>query len=194
MIEEETAQVEKISSPGVVNTEACLLSARDRSEVLGIRKIVIASSSGNTALAAMNVFDPADYDVIIVSHVTGFNEANQQELPASIRHELIERGGKVLTAAHAFGGVGRGVRNRVGTFQVDEIIAHTLRMFGQGTKVGIEIALMAADAGWVRTDEDVIVIAGTGGGADTALVLQPANSHNCLDLKVREFIVKPAKW
>lgn len=29
--------------------------------------------------------------------------------------------------------------------------------FGQGTKVACEITLMAADAGLVRTDEDIVV-------------------------------------
>jgi len=68
----------------------------------------------------------------------------------------------------------------------------TLRLFGQGTKVAVELPLMAADAGLVRTDEDVISIGGTGRGADTALVIQPANSFNIFDLKVKAVICKPA--
>jgi hypothetical protein len=88
--------------------------------------------------------------------------------------------------------VGRAVRNKLGTYQVDEIMAYTLRTFGQGTKVAIEIALMAADAGLVRTDEDIIAVGGTSEGADTALVIKPANSFSFFDLKVREIICKPA--
>jgi hypothetical protein len=80
----------------------------------------------------------------------------------------------------------------VGSYQVDEIIAYTLRIFGQGTKVAVEIALMAADAGLVRTDEDVISIGGTGKGVDTALVLRPATSSHLFDLRVREVICKPS--
>jgi hypothetical protein len=57
--------------------------------------------------------------------------------------------------------------------------------------VAIELALMAADAGLVRTDEDVISIGGTGRGADSALLIQPANSFNFFDLKVKEIICKP---
>ena len=45
-------------------------------------------------------------------------------------------------------------------------------------KVVLEIAAMAADAGLVRTDEDVICIGGTGRGADTAVVLQPNYVHH----------------
>jgi hypothetical protein len=84
------------------------------------------------------------------------------------------------------------VRNKIGTYQIDEIIAFTFRTFGQGTKVAVEIALMAADAGFVRTDEDVISIGGSGRGADTALVLRPATSSLLFDLKVKEVICKPA--
>jgi hypothetical protein len=73
-------------------------------------------------------------------------------------------------------------------------MAWTLRTFGQGTKVAVEIALMAADAGLVRTDEEIISMGGTAKGVDTALVVRPANSYHFFDLKVREVICKPAKF
>lgn len=126
-----------------------------------------------------------------VTHVTGFQKPNYQELSKETRQELESKGISVLTCQHSFGGIGRAIRNKLSTFQIDEIIAFTLRTFGQGTKVAIELALMAADAGFVRTDEDVIAIGGTGKGADTALLLQPANSFNFFDLKVKEVICKP---
>ncbi|MCF8039963.1 MAG: hypothetical protein K9K79_11675 [Desulfohalobiaceae bacterium] len=68
---------------------------------------------------------------------------------------------------------------------------NTERMFGQGVKVGVELSLMAADAGLVRTDQAAAVIGGTGSGADSGLVVTPANSHRCLELKVHEIIAKP---
>jgi len=57
--------------------------------------------------------------------------------------------------------------------------------------VACSITMMAADAGLVRTDEDVISIAGTRYGADTAIVVQPSNSHRFYNLKVKEIICKP---
>jgi hypothetical protein len=74
---------------------------------------------------------------------------------------------------------------------VDEIMAHTLKVFGQGTKVACEIVLMAADAGLIRTDEEIITIGGTGSGADTAIVVKPAHTHDLFQLKVREVLCKP---
>jgi hypothetical protein len=115
-----------------------------------------------------------------------------QELPEDVRQELISKGITVLTCQHAFGGIGRAVRNKLSTYQVNEIIAYTLRTFGQGTKVAIELSMMAADAGLIRTDEDVISVGGTGKGSDSALLLRPVNSFNFFDLKVKEIICKPA--
>lgn len=179
------------SMPGSVNTEAVFEAAAKRAEEMTTGRVVVATCSGRTALAARKAL-PAGLKVIAVTHATGVKGPDVQELQVENRSELLARGVDVLTSAHAFGGVGRGIRNKVGAYQVDEIMAWTLRMFGQGTKVAVEIALMAADAGLIRTDEDVISIGGTKDGADTALLIRPATSAHCLDLKIREIICKPA--
>jgi hypothetical protein len=137
--------------------------------------------------------------VVVVTHSTGFKKPNHQELTGENRAAIEAAGGKVLTCQHAFGGVGRAVRKKLRTYQLEEFIAYTLRIFGEGMKVVVEIALMAADAGLVRTDEaasshvrsGVIAIAGTGKGADTAVVLKPANAQAFFDLKVLEVLCKP---
>jgi hypothetical protein len=177
--------------PGSVNTEAVFEAAARRAEEMAIGRVVVATCSGRTALAARKAL-PSGLKIVAVTHTTGFKGPDVQELQEENRTELLARGVDVLTSAHAFGSVGRGIRNKVGSYQVDEIMAYTLRMFGQGTKVAIEIALMAADAGLIRTNEDVIAIGGTKDGADTALVIRPAPSAHCLDLKIREIICKPA--
>ncbi|MBW2091313.1 MAG: hypothetical protein JRI34_04200 [Deltaproteobacteria bacterium] len=179
------------NKPGPDNTEAVLEQASKRARELGIKKILIASNTGRTTEKALKYFDPQEFAVINVTHVTGFSEPDYQEMDDKVRSNLQELGVKVLTAAHAFGGVGRGIRNKLGTFQVDEIMAYTLRMLGQGVKVGVEMSYMAADRGFVRTDEDVLTIAGTGKGCDTAMIVKPANSHRSLELRIREIIAKP---
>ena len=87
--------------------------------------------------------------------------------------------------------MGRAVNRKFGAIQVDEVIANVLRLFSEGVKVGCEIACMAVDAGHFRTDEEVVAIGGTAGGADTALVVSPSNTHAFFDMKVREIICKP---
>lgn len=179
------------AKPGPKNTNACLETAAKRAKELNINRVIMATCSGYTAMEALRHFDPQKFELIAVTHVTGFRQPNEQEMPDDVRQDLIQKGFKVLTAAHAFAGVGRGVRNKLNTYQADEIMAYTLRIFGQGVKVGVEMALMCSDAGLVRTDEDVVTIAGTGKGADTAMVVKPSNSHTCLEVKVREIIAKP---
>jgi uncharacterized protein len=179
------------SEPGPHNTPLVIESVKRRARQLNIKTVLVASVSGDTALKAREALEP-EIKIIAVSHVAGFKEPNKQEMSAETRQSLISKGVPVLTAQHAFGSVGRGIRKKLATYQVDEIIAYTLRLFGNGTKVAIELALMATDAGLVRTDQDVISVAGTAKGADTALVLQPANSADFLSLVVKEIICKPS--
>jgi hypothetical protein len=177
--------------PGPANAKGVMEAVSRRAGDLRIERVLVATNTGKTALDALEVLGK-EIKIIAISHVTGFLKPDHQEMSEESRRELESKGITVLTCQHAFGGVGRGIRNKLSTFQVDEIMAFTLRTFGQGTKVAIELSLMAADAGLVRTDEDVISIGGTGKGADTALLLQPANSANFFDLKVKEVICKPA--
>jgi len=175
--------------PGKENTQRTFELAKRRAEELGIKTILVASTRGETGVKACEILQ--GYNVVVVTHSTGFKEPNHQELTGENRAAIEAAGGKVLTCQHTFGGVGRAVRKKLHTYELEEIIAYTLRIFGEGMKVVVEMALMAADAGLVRTDGPVIAIAGTGRGADTAVVLKPANAQALFDLKVLEVLCKP---
>jgi hypothetical protein len=175
--------------PGPQNTEETLKLAKMRAEELGIKKIVVASTTGETGVKASEVFK--GYTLLVVTHVTGFRKPNVQEILPKNCTIIEKNSGIILTASHAFRTLGRAVYKKFGAIQVDGIIANVLRIFGQGTKAVCEITCMAADAGLVRTDEDVIAVGGTGGGVDTAVVLKPSNTHTFFDLKVKEIICKP---
>ena len=189
MSSEVQATATYFEKPGKENTQRTLELAKKRAEELGIRTILVASTRGDTGVNACESF--RGYDVVVVTHSMGFKEPNYQELTDENRAVIEAAGGKILTCQHAFGGVGRAVRKKLGTYELEEIIAHTLRLFGDGVKVAVEIALMAADAGLVRTDKPVIAIGGTGSGADTAVVLKPANAQAFFDLQVLEILCKP---
>jgi len=176
-------------NPGGENTEEVLSIARKRAEELGIKTMVIASTSGNTAVRAMDVFQ--GLRVVVVTHVTGMREPDSQEFTDENRKKVESKGGKIVTAAHAFSGVNRAIRNKYNMPTLGDIIADTLRIFGKGLKVACEITMMAADSGLVCTGEDAIAIGGTGNGSDTAVVLRPANSHNFFDLKIKEILCRP---
>ena len=174
---------------GEANTDEVLRIAKKRAKELDIKTIVVASTRGVTGAKAVGVFK--GMKVVVVSHFTGMREPNAQELTDDNRRKIENKGGIVLTTAHAFSGIGGAMRKKFNMYLLGDIIANTLRVFGQGMKVVCEIALMAADAGLARTDEDVIVIGGSGRGADTVVVLKPVNSYDFFDLKVKEILCKP---
>lgn len=177
--------------PGEENTDKVLELAKIRAVKRGIKNIIVASTRGKTALKAIEVFDPSTYNLIIVTHSVGFKEPGYSEFSEEVKELLVEKGAKILTSIHALSGVERAIRKILNTWGPVELMAQALRLFGEGAKVAIEITVMAADAGLIPIDEDVIAIGGTGKGADSAFVIKPANSNNFFDLFVKEIICKP---
>ena len=176
-------------NPGKENTDEVLRITRQRAEELGIKTILVATTVGDTAAKAVDVFE--GMKVVLVTHLTGMREPNFQELTEENRQKIESKGGIILTTAHAFTGIDGAMRKKFKMYLLGDVIANTLRIFGQGMKVVCEIALMAADAGLVRTDQEVVSIGGTGRGADTAVVLKPAHAQDFFDLRVKEIICKP---
>jgi hypothetical protein len=58
-------------------------------------------------------------------------------------------------------------------------------------KVCVEITLMAADAGSIDMNHEIIAIGGTGKGADTAAVIMPAHTSSVCDLDIKEILAMP---
>jgi len=177
-------EITYFESGGKEHTDSTLKIAKDYAEKNKIKSIVVASTTGFTAEKAAEVFKGKD--LVIVTHEAGFAGKDTQQFPENLRKKLESKGVKFVTAAHTFGGTNKLVENSVGS-----IIAETLRMFSQGMKVAVEIAAEATDAGLVKTNEEIISIAGTGRGADNALVVKPANSRNLFDMKIRKILAKP---
>ncbi len=174
---------------GAHNTDETLRLAKERADELHTRNVVVASSTGTTGVKASQVF--RGYNLVIVTSVAGFREPNVQRFAPENRELAEKNGAKIVTATHAFGTLGRAVNRKFNTIQVDEIIAHVLRLFGAGVKVACEVTCMATDSGLIRANEDVIGIGGTGGGADAAILVRSANTHDFFDMRIREIICKP---
>jgi hypothetical protein len=174
--------------PGRQNTERTLELAAARARELGIGEAVLATSTGETALKALEIM--AGIRLVAVTYHCGFKEPFQQVLPTAQRSDLNSRGVTLVTASHALSGLERSVASRHSGVYPVLLMADTLKLFGQGTKVAVEIAVMAADAG-ALSGGDIISIGGSGRGADTALVLKPAHQNNFFELRIREIICKP---
>ena len=176
--------------PGQENTKKALKLAFEYSEEYKIPKIVIASSKGTTAAEALDIFTKPE-KLVIVTHSFGFVKPGENEMDQELLELLKKKKVAVLTTTHALAGVDRAIRKKHGTWQIAELIAEVFRTFGQGTKVCAEIVLMAADAGLIPIDQDVLAIGGTNRGADTVWQIQPANTFNFFDLKMKKCLCKP---
>ena len=143
---------------GPENTEEILNLAKKRAEALGIQNIVVASTTGETGVKASQLFK--GYNLVVVTHVTGFTKPNVQEFHPKNRDIIENKGAKIITIVHAFRALGRDVNKRFRTLQVGGIISNILRLFGQGVKVGCEVACMVTDADLIRIDKETVVIGG----------------------------------
>lgn len=179
---------------GDQNTDDTIALAVRRARELDIKYIVVASSSGITGLKAAKAFAGTGAKVIIVAHHVGFSKPGVRDLEEGYMKELNDMGVEIIEQTHALSGVERSITRRLGGASRVESIAEALRtLIGVGTKVCVEISIMAADSGRVPVDgrTEIITIGGTWNGADTACVILPAHANNFFDLQIREFIALP---
>ncbi len=173
-----------------METDGVLNIARDVFVERKLKNVVVASTRGDTGLASVKLFEDLDANLVVVAHSVGFREANTQEFDPEAKEEIENRRGSVLFSTMPFHTINDAVRGKMGS-SIETLIADTLRMMGQGTKVCVEIVAMACDAGLVDSGKNVLAIAGTSRGADTVLIIKSANSRRFFDLKIMDVIAKP---
>lgn len=173
-------------------TKATVQAAVAGCRELGIKHLIVASTKGATARLAHEAVKDTDIQLIVVTHNAGFGEEGRQSFPEELRRQLEAEGTRVHTGTMVFRSLGRAIRDLTGGDQ-ETLAAASLRVLGEGTKVAAEIAMMAADAGLVPP-EDVVCVAGTGRGADTAAVVRAVSSHKFFDLRLRAYLAKPYKF
>jgi len=175
--------------PGPENTEQTLELAVAACKDKRLSHLVVASTWGETAAKALLPARTAGLKLVVVTHNFGFSEEGKCEFDGELRREIEQAGHKVLSGTLVTRSLGKAIAVKLG-FSESELIAGTLRIFGQGVKVCVEMACMAADHGLVPS-EDCVFVAGTSRGADTACIIRPASSNKFFDLKVREILCKP---
>ena len=174
------------------NTEKLIALVKDRAKELGVKQILVPSTTGTTGVKFAKAFENEDIEVIVVTEVRGegFEPEN--------REKLEEMGIKILTASHAFAGLDRSYIKEVGGgISVERVTAMVLRRFSQGMKVAVEISLMAVDAGLITDagNQEIISIGGTSKGIDTAIAVRPTSTTRFFDkergVEIREIIAMP---
>ncbi len=168
------------------NTEKTFSLVKERMNNLDVKKIVLASTTGATARRAMKFFKDSAVQLIVVPNQFGFSK-KENPFPQELVRTLRDAGHEVHFGTMLFH-----TDSMYGS-TTPSVMANLLRCFSQGVKVCFEIVLMATDAGYLKSGETLIAIAGTGRvrGSDTALVMQAASSRSIKKLRVNEIICKP---
>lgn len=187
-------RIHYFDSPGKQNTEKVVELAVKRARDRKIKSIVVASGTGRTAVMVAERAGKKGIQTVVVTGAYGFSKKGEWEMKKSNEEKLRRAGVPIVSATHALSGVERSITKKIGGASRVEAVAEALRsLFGQGMKVCIEISIMAADAGEISCDDDaeIIAIAGTDEGADTAVIIRPSNANTFFDLQVREIIAMP---
>jgi hypothetical protein len=173
-------------------TDELIAAVKDKLDVAdNIKRILIASATGESALKLYGVIDNDDIEIINVTHHMGFSGENESDITDEMIKKLEDVGIKTYFGSHAFSGAARGVTNKYGGYSPLDVVADTLRMFSHGVKVSAEISIMAADAGLIPVGEEIIAIGGRGHGVDTAVILTPVNAKDLFNLRIHEIIAMP---
>ena len=177
---------------GEQNTDALIEIVEEYVKKENVNNIIVASSTGETGVKVAKTFKGKN--IVVVTHCHGFRQSGKSELVKKFKKEILAYGAKIFTGTHALSSAERAVRSVFSTLEPLELIANTLRVMGQGTKVCVEITLMAMDAGLIPANQDVIALGGTGTGADTALRIKPANAARFFELQIKEVLAKPSSF
>jgi len=168
---------------GPTNTAAVLALIQKRAKDSAIKRVVIASTTGATARQAAAALADTDVKLVIIPHQWRWRE--ERQFDRSLVPELERAGHRVYWSTMLFH-----TEELYGN-SAPAALANMLRTFGQGMKVCMEILLMAANGGQIDIGEKVIVAAGSGRGADTAVVATAATSNRLKEVRIHEILCKP---
>jgi hypothetical protein len=180
---------------GSQNTEAVLDVVAERVKNGDVKYVVVASDSGETGKKMLSRLNGTGVQVVIVTEACGSEEEGKSIMDADVEKSLRQSGARIVQATHALSGVERSINKKIGGASRVETIAEALRaLFGHGMKVCVEIVIMAADNAAIPCGEvEIIAVAGSSSGADTACVVRPAHANGFFNFQVREILAMPRK-
>lgn len=177
--------------PGRTNTKACVEIVKNAVKRERYKYVVAASTTGDTGLMLAEALAESRAKLVVVTHSAGYKEPNQIEITEKIREKVRSYGAEVFTGPMLTHSIDTAFTKKFSGSFTTQIVANTLRRFGEGAKVTVECVMMAVDAGLVPEGEEILAVAGTARGADTVCVIKSAASKRFLDLRVLEILAKP---
>lgn len=188
---------------GEVNTEKTLSLAIKRAHELGIKKMVVASETGLSALEAVEMLRNSGIDLIVVTSAAGktidskvIGALKIGIMDKRVWNQLEKSGAKIVRGTDPFHNIGAALECR-GVPTLATLIRTCLSIISSGTSVCVAATMMATDNGILKEGEEVVAVAGSWVGLDTAVVIRAANSVSFLKdevaVEVREIICKPRR-
>jgi len=166
---------------GPENTEAVIDAVAERLGDSDLSTVVVASTSGRTALKFAQKIRTERVRIICVSDPP---QADSYPGITPKRRKLLETMGVLIIdrVPYASTAYSSGASENIyGALDLRVLFFDAFRIVGgNGLKVAIEVGLMAADGGIVEPGEWLITVGGTEKGADTAIVMKAAFSQNLL--------------
>lgn len=170
--------VRYFEKPGKGNTEATIEAVRDYlKEDNETAAVVVASISGQTALKVKEVLSQITIPVVCVTGSPSWQNYPEYKLPlipTATRTKLEKAGFIIVDSAPSslsdtieFSFARYGFRPPTWIF-IETLVA----VGGYGLKTAVECVLMATDGGHIPPFKEVVSIAGTDKGADTAIVVR----------------------
>ncbi|RJS88684.1 hypothetical protein CW700_07045 [Candidatus Bathyarchaeota archaeon] len=172
---------------GPEHTETTIDLAFRAAKELGIGKVVVASTTGESGVKVAERFRGTNVKVIVVGHQFGYPTPGQSHFKPENLERLRKLGAEVYLGTDV---LTNSIR-RMSTLGPSPMTFLTRALIMAGVKVNVEVVVKAADAGLVMPGERVISLAGSHWGLDTAVVIEAQDSVNILKLRVRETIAMP---
>src|SRR6056297_1255047 len=91
-------------------------------------------STTEVLLIATKYAEENGIDVVVVGYSTGFGKTNEQELSEDAVERIEKAGGKVFVGPMIFHNINSAIGDKEG-YSSGNLVADTLRLFGQGTRV-----------------------------------------------------------
>lgn len=185
---------------GRQNTDKVVELVRERLDVGDLRTVIVASTTGYTAMKLADALvGRVDIRIVSVGETPLIREwgAKYPVLDPDVKYQLEEKG--VIVADQ----IPYLLHSSVLDYSqwkapsAEEIFRESLYAFGQGFKVAVEVTLIAVASGFIEPFQDVIAIGGTSRGADTAIVLRATFPNHVFStekhkrLIIREVVCKP---
>lgn len=150
--------------PGINNTEELLCFVNEWRQIHKVSKIIISSTTGYTVAAAENILK-ADIPFIICKQDISEEYCMERSIYERIamKYEIYDIPQKYLQS------------------KISQTGTNILRKVSQGFKVCIELMEYMIDGSILKKDENVIVIAGTLRGADTAVAFKVKEKSYSVD-------------